>query len=45
MRYETAYVRTTETIDVIQTREVSGLSKFMCSAFAYLALATASLKK
>ena len=33
-RYETTYVRTTDTIDVSQTRNVSGASKFILSASA-----------
>src|SRR4051794_33382896 len=41
--FETMNVRTTERIDVSQTREVSGASKFILSAFAYRALAIAPL--
>src|SRR4051812_507810 len=44
-RYDAAYVRTTETIDVSHTRLVSGFSKSMWFAFAYLALAIPSLMK
>ena len=33
-QFETTYVRTTDTIEVSQTRNVSGCSKFMWSALA-----------
>ena len=39
------YVRTTETIDVIQTSEVSGASKFIRWAVAYFALAHALVQE
>src|SRR3954453_13436712 len=39
--YETAYVTPTERIEVIHTRDVSGASKFMTSAFRYVAAAIA----
>src|SRR4030095_2445228 len=39
---DTIKVRTTDTTDVIQTREVSGLSKFIRSAVLYRAFAIAS---
>src|SRR6266576_1008669 len=42
-RYETAYVTPTDRIEVIQTRDVSGASKFMVSAFLNRAAATAPL--
>src|SRR5690242_16222264 len=42
-RYETMYVMTTEMIEVSQTSDVSGASKFMWSASRYLPRATASL--
>src|SRR5258706_15619067 len=42
-RYETAYVTPTERIEVIQTRDVSGASKFMVSASRKRAAATAPL--
>src|SRR5438270_10350079 len=42
---ETMKVRIMETIEVIQTSEVSGASKFMSSESAYLARAMASLTK
>src|SRR5262245_24593509 len=42
---ETTNVRTTETMDVSQTREVSGASKFILSAFSYFAFATALFTK
>src|SRR2546422_627222 len=45
MMLETKKVSTTETIDVIQTSEVSGVSKFILSAARYRALAMASLTK
>src|SRR6185503_4488361 len=45
IRYETRYVSAIETIEVIQTREVSGASKFMSAALAYRALAMAALRK
>src|SRR5579862_5817739 len=45
MRYETAYVAAIETIDVIQTSDVNGVSKFILSALPYLALAIALLMK
>src|SRR3954447_9555670 len=44
-RYETAYVTPTERIDVIHTSDVSGASKFMTSAFLYLAAAIAPLSQ
>src|SRR5436309_3073542 len=44
-RYETAYVMATEMIEVSQTRDVSGASKFIFSALPYRAFATASLMK
>src|SRR5579875_2841085 len=40
---ETRYVRPMEANDVIQTRVVSGISKFIRSACAYRALAIAAL--
>src|SRR5688572_2916432 len=43
MARETTNVRTTETIDVSHTSDVSGCSKFMRSALAYLPRANASL--
>src|SRR5689334_8079112 len=43
--YETMYVMTTETIEVSQTRKVSGASKFILSALPYLPLAMPSLMK
>ena len=42
-RYETTNVMTTETREVIQTREVRGASKSILSAFANRAFAIASL--
>ena len=42
-RYDTTKVIATETRDVIQTRDVSGASKFILSAPEYFALAIASL--
>src|SRR5215813_10135185 len=42
---ETTNVRITETIEVIQTSEVKGASKFIESLFRYCALATVSLMK
>src|SRR4029079_5007871 len=45
IRYDTAYVARTETIEVSQTRRVSGASKFILSAFSYWLLAIASLTK
>src|SRR5215472_1219204 len=42
---ETTKVRMIETNEVIQTKEVSGVSKFISSELAYLALAMASLRK
>src|ERR1700704_5132712 len=44
-RYETAYVTPTERIEVIHTSDVSGASKFMTSAFLYLAAAIAPLSQ
>src|SRR5438876_10848798 len=38
MSFETTNVNTTETIEVIQTSEVSGVSKFIWSALRYRAL-------
>src|SRR5688572_12835111 len=43
--HETRYVSATETIEVSQTSWVSGASKFIVSALAYRALATASLSR
>src|SRR6266545_1408783 len=40
--FDTTKVRTTETADVSHTSEVSGASKFIVSASAYFAFATAS---
>ena len=45
MRYETMYVRMIETIDVIHTSEVSGVSKSISSESLYFALAMAVLRK
>ena len=42
-RYETAYVTPTERIEVIQTSEVRGASKFMLSTSRYFAEAMAAL--
>ena len=42
-RYDTTNVIATETNDVIQTRDVSGASKFILSASRYFAFAIASL--
>src|SRR5687768_13755282 len=42
-RYETTKVSTIETIEVSQTSDVSGASKFILSAFWYRLLAIASL--
>src|SRR5262245_10544195 len=42
---DTAKVITIETMEVIQTREVSGPSKFISSELPYLALAMVSLTK
>src|ERR1700748_270712 len=42
---ETIKVRIIETKEVIQTREVSGTSKFMVSELPYLPLAIASFRK
>src|SRR6185295_60856 len=39
--HESAYVKTTDTIDVSHTSEVRGASKFILAAFSYLAFATA----
>src|SRR5919106_3243164 len=44
-RYETAKVNMTETIDVSHTRTVSGVSKFMTAAPAYLARISTPLSK
>src|SRR5215212_933748 len=41
--FDSTNVRTTETTDVNQTKEVSGASKFILPAFSYFALATAPL--
>src|SRR5215510_7972270 len=43
MAFDTMNVRTTERIDVSHTRTVSGASKFILSAFAYLPFANAPL--
>src|SRR5437588_12220643 len=43
IRYETTYVRATETIEVSHTRNVSGASKFILSACSYRPLAIAAL--
>src|SRR6266481_2113176 len=45
IRYDTMYVRMMETIEVSQTSDVSGASKFILSASLYLAEAIASLMK
>src|SRR5580658_1672959 len=42
---ETIKVKMMETIDVIQTSEVNGVSKSMSSEFAYFALAIAPFRK
>src|SRR5215831_10017345 len=42
---DTMYVRPTDKSDVSQTRKVSGDSKFILSAFAYLAFARAALMR
>src|SRR5438067_804596 len=44
-RYEATKVIATETIEVSQTRIVSGCSKFILSAFLYLAVAIVSLTR
>src|SRR5258706_6827855 len=44
-RYETAYVTPTDRIEVIQTSDVSGASKFMTLAALYLAAAMAPLSQ
>ncbi len=44
-RYDTAYVIATDTIDVSQTSELSGASKFILSTSRYLPFATLSLMK
>src|SRR5512138_3590073 len=43
MAFDTMYVRTTETIEVSHTRNVSAASKFIASASLYLDAASASL--
>src|SRR5215510_896121 len=45
INFETMNVSTTERIDVSQTRNVSGDSKFILSAFSYLPLAIAPLMR
>src|SRR3990172_6000856 len=45
MSFETMNVRATEITEVIQTRDVSGASKFICAAALYRALAIRSLIK
>src|SRR5688500_15741639 len=44
-RYDSTYVSTTETIEVSHTSEVSGASKFIFTAVAYLPLAIALLTR
>src|SRR6266705_6474672 len=39
--FESRYVNTTETMEVSQTSDVNGASKFILAAFSYFALATA----
>src|SRR5450759_2214810 len=45
IRYDTMYVSTTDVIDVSQTRDVRGASKFILSTSAYLDLAIAALMR